>query len=1011
MGYGKSVLITQTVKKFCGKVAWFQIDKEDNNIYNFSICLLESLKLAIGKTEVFAEFSNYENISKNFYEQMVLDLMERIHENIDKIGKLAVVFDDFHHIKNEAVLNLVEKIVYNSGENITFIFATRSNIPFFLVKKVLCDEAVIINQDTIKFTYDEVLQLVNTVIKTGKTNEIAGNVYKYSEGWPAGAMLSIISNKNKLFQSGYESKFPFDDKKLLQDYFINGFYKNLPMEIQNFLLNTCVLDVLTPGVCNAVLKIHDSSSILDYLLQENIFITKINYEKGIYKYHSFLKDVLIDNLPQDKINENIEVAARYYLSQKDRKKAVELAMQINNFSIVEYAFNKSADEMIKNGEIYILEKWVEFLINSNSKLYENTLMNIGVYYINMGAFEKALSFLNKSDNIVLSKKDLSAHANIVISISIALRNLNRVDEALNLLLENRNNFKNSNTLTAFESAREIIRCLVEKKQLFKAEKLCKMVIEYAKSLKNSDSIVLFNKILMAIYYFEERYTDVIEFYETVKNKDDFMKSNNLSAFLDYVALSYFTLGEFGISLNILKKISEYEKEHFGFEAWSHNLIISFIMLMFCILDADERKYYYVLLHAQMASAEVSIESDLFYNQIMRQNDEIYYISREQLNSYVMGILKGFNNPKNSLADTFRLVMEDEGHDFVKFFSKALINIIFKEIQDKPNDKYDAKIKEICQNDLLQCCYFSVYSALFTSKVCKKDDIAKKIAICAINYLNSDASFKKYFNNEHISMIYKLANENQLSNTIKTNTKTSVRIKTFGNFEVYIGEDKTPIKWRTKKAKEIFAYLYYMGNNPIKRDKILLEFWPESDEKSAISLLHTNIYSIRNILRKYGIEDLIVYKDKFYYFNKSLISSDDSKLNALWEAHCKGLSDYYDKNINDIDVYTGSYMEDINGEFCDGKRASYESIFLNLCNSIAVHYMAENDYRQVIPILNKALRIDPYSQEMNMQLINAYIEIHDIKNATRAYKKYESMLREEFDVPVGVELTELLKNVM
>ncbi|WP_369355471.1 AfsR/SARP family transcriptional regulator [Lysinibacillus capsici] len=62
-----------------------------------------------------------------------------------------------------------------------------------------------------------------------------------------------------------------------------------------------------------------------------------------------------------------------------------------------------------------------------------------------------------------------------------------------------------------------------------------------------------------------------------------------------------------------------------------------------------------------------------------------------------------------------------------------------------------------------------------------------------------------------------------------------------------------MKWRTSKAKELFAYMLEHKNEMIYRDTILELFWPESDIDKAPKQLYTAIYTIRKTLKNYGVE--------------------------------------------------------------------------------------------------------------------------------------------------------------
>ncbi|UZM99740.1 winged helix-turn-helix domain-containing protein [Lysinibacillus sp. MHQ-1] len=79
---------------------------------------------------------------------------------------------------------------------------------------------------------------------------------------------------------------------------------------------------------------------------------------------------------------------------------------------------------------------------------------------------------------------------------------------------------------------------------------------------------------------------------------------------------------------------------------------------------------------------------------------------------------------------------------------------------------------------------------------------------------------------------------------------STIISLFGGLQVISPDGHTQIlKWRTSKAKELFAYLLNHRDEIIYRDTILELFWPESDRDKASKQLYTAVYTIRQTLKK------------------------------------------------------------------------------------------------------------------------------------------------------------------
>ena len=132
----------------------------------------------------------------------------------------------------------------------------------------------------------------------------------------------------------------------------------------------------------------------------------------------------------------------------------------------------------------------------------------------------------------------------------------------------------------------------------------------------------------------------------------------------------------------------------------------------------------------------------------------------------------------------------------------------------------------------------------------------------------------------------------------------LRIQCLDGFCVFLPDkDDKEMKWRTKKARELFAYLFHLQGNSVSREVLIELLWPESGIKSAIALFHTTLYSIRQSFVPEGLDELISYENKKYSLNMQLVASDLAQLNA----YMKDLSACENNPEQIIKLYTGSYM--------------------------------------------------------------------------------------------------------
>ncbi|MFC4597293.1 response regulator [Cohnella hongkongensis] len=177
---------------------------------------------------------------------------------------------------------------------------------------------------------------------------------------------------------------------------------------------------------------------------------------------------------------------------------------------------------------------------------------------------------------------------------------------------------------------------------------------------------------------------------------------------------------------------------------------------------------------------------------------------------------------------------------------------------------------------------------------------------------------------------------------------ALTLKAMGSLELYDGEGKL-VTWRTRKTKELFAYLWSCGGEPAYRYHILDHLWPEVDSERAKALFHTTLYNLRSMLRSAGLPDMVAFGDERYWMHVDHISSDVDRLNAM-------LSGEAGEDVNELlALYRGDFLETEHYDWADIKRIELRTAFvrhLDLRSEAAVSPVKER-------LLWKLLELDPY----------------------------------------------------
>lgn len=108
--------------------------------------------------------------------------------------------------------------------------------------------------------------------------------------------------------------------------------------------------------------------------------------------------------------------------------------------------------------------------------------------------------------------------------------------------------------------------------------------------------------------------------------------------------------------------------------------------------------------------------------------------------------------------------------------------------------------------------------------------------------------------------------------------------------------------RTKKAYELFFYLFHYKDELVTKDDLIGVLFPNMSTERGGSNLHTTIYQIRKEFEKHGYPNIIVYKSGTYFINASIESDYDQVKNILMNILTE------ESLIQLLNLYDGQYFE-------------------------------------------------------------------------------------------------------
>ncbi|ADU32227.1 response regulator [Evansella cellulosilytica] len=224
----------------------------------------------------------------------------------------------------------------------------------------------------------------------------------------------------------------------------------------------------------------------------------------------------------------------------------------------------------------------------------------------------------------------------------------------------------------------------------------------------------------------------------------------------------------------------------------------------------------------------------------------------------------------------------------------------------------------------------------------------------------------------------------------------------GNFILY-DKHHMPIKWRTKKVKELCAYLLYHHMESVHKEQILEDLWPTHSVEKSKNLLHTTMYQLRKVFKTEGIEDAIQYIDERYKINLEITSDLLNVTNILQ------LSDYTEEHVNKLlAIYKDDYLVQDDYMWATSHRFSVRKKIISLLEDSAkqASFIAS---KQII--LERLIELEPMEESYRQQLIKHLIEEGKYSDARNAYQAFKQLLWEDLEQAPHEETNKLIQTYL
>jgi LuxR family maltose regulon positive regulatory protein len=851
-GYGKTTLLSQ-IAGLCNNPVWFSLNHE-NEIATF----ITSFSNAIIRVFPNFGFIVSEYLCFEGKEHFITILANAFLDSLEKLTTdLTIILDDLHTIENPQIKAFMICIMKYPPNNYRLCLSSREAPWPELVSLQLKGHLLELTQNDLKFTKDEATQYLGFE---------AEHIYAITEGWPlAIGSFRVLRESNVTL-----TDIPASGSNALHTYLLHECISNLPTEIVNFLFATACFEELDPTMLNTVLDIKNAGLILENLASRNIFTVKTN--NGLYRYHVLFHEYLLGSTVTSQNILLLNKASAYYFEQNDYSRAANYAILSKNQELLQKIILASYREYLKSGRFSELREWFQAL-DPTLETNRECLVAKGALLSSIGHFSAAKQCL---DTVIpqLSRENTDLYIEARLHKARVLRNFVSF-EASNQLLDEILAEINSLDEALYSVAIEKIYNLCWNSQIKEAYALTTELIEKYARIGNLRIRAWFERYLTAIHFFAGRMKDTVYYYqkslELPKEERQYLEMHSIAI---YAAKAYQMIGErdkavdlITVELQRLRGTGRYE------ELWAAYLMAAEIHFQNTLID-------------RFNGESPSFEKVVKYFTLADEFAPLYRTTKYQmLWSKLLHLVNGLcfsSNPDPAII-TEIFANFDLAVAFLKTMVLGRMFTYYSINNDLPNMvKYARLAIEVGERAGMMVVPVTAYGILAFDAILQQDyPHATSLTRHFLELCSQYGVYDFFRVRERYGIILQFALDNYIELDFTRQmlqfggyTGKKVYIETLGGFSVFSYQDREkPLKMRSKKERELLAFLLDAGSKGTTKEQIYNAIWSESASDNVRKLIGVNLAHLKKDLAKLGVSNLISYNNNHYHIRRDEIASD------------------------------------------------------------------------------------------------------------------------------------------
>jgi LuxR family transcriptional regulator, maltose regulon positive regulatory protein len=413
-GFGKSICAGEWAASLGRQpVAWLSLDASDNDPGRFFNYLIAALQKLDPSGNLGAEIAS-------MLQSGQLPLAEAISTSLtnDLLGlknHSLLFLDDFHTIQHPFILAVLEKLIGHLTPTLHLALLTREDPALPLARLRANNLLTEIRAADLRFSDAETQCFLNEMMGLSLAQNDLSVLAERTEGWIVGLQLAGLSMHARADPSAFIANLSGSHRFILS-YLTEEVLARQPEDMQQFLLQTSLLERLNGDVCRSVTGRSDSRALLEKSFAANLFLIPLDDEDQWYRYHHLFADLLQARLrqtvPPGEIAALHRGAAAWFERNGYPAEAFHHAQAAGDIDGLARLVEQNGDGMITRGELSTLMRWMEALPDEVVRLHPLILIGKAWMLTLAGAVQQVEPLLKQVEGQLLASPETAEAAEL-----------------------------------------------------------------------------------------------------------------------------------------------------------------------------------------------------------------------------------------------------------------------------------------------------------------------------------------------------------------------------------------------------------------------------------------------------------------------------------------------------------------------------------------------------------------------------------------------------------------------